>query len=137
MLTIGLEMKIVSAVALVDTDGRILIARRPKDKFLGGLWEFPGGKLEANEKAEEALMRELQEELGINTWKSCLAPVSFSCYEYSEFNLLLLLFACRKWDGMIEPKEGQELKWVYPKEIHKYPMPEADKPFIPILRDLL
>ncbi len=133
----GHEMLIVSAVALIDVDGRVLISKRPENKPLGGLWEFPGGKLEPNEKAEGALMRELKEELGINTWKSCLAPLSFSCHQYPKFDLLLLLFACRKWEGVIKPKEGQELKWVFPREIQKYPMPEADKPFIPILRDLL
>ena len=137
MLTIGHEMQIVSAGALVDIDGRVLIAKRPKGKIMDGLWEFPGGKVETNENPEEALMRELNEELGINTWKSCLAPLSFSCHQYPKFDLLLLLFACRKWEGVIKPKEGQELKWVFPREIQKYPMPEADKPFIPILRDLL
>ncbi len=131
------EMFIVSSVALIDVDGRVLISKRPREKVLGGLWEFPGGKLEPKEKPEEALIRELYEELGINTQKSCLAPLSFSYCDYSKFDLLLLLFVCRKWEGMAQPREGQELKWVFPKEIQKYPMPEADKPFIPILRDLL
>ena len=130
-------MLLVSAAALVDVDGRVLISRRPSEKILGGLWEFPGGKLELNEKPEEALMRELHEELGINTWKSCLAPLSFSYFDYKEFDLLLLLFVCRKWEGIIQPREGQELRWVFPKEIQNFPMPEADKPFIPVLRDLL
>ena len=130
-------MLLVSAAALVDVDGRVLISRRPSEKILGGLWEFPGGKLELNEKPEEALMRELHEELGIKTWKSCLAPLSFSYFDYKEFDLLLLLFVCRKWEGIIQPREGQELRWVFPKEIQNFPMPEADKPFIPVLRDLL
>ena len=137
MLSIGPDMLIVSAAALIDADGRILLSRRPQEKVMGGLWEFPGGKLELNEKPEDALMRELHEELGINTWQSCLAPLSFSHHEYSDFNLLLLLFVCRKWEGVIQPKEGQALKWVYPREMSKFPMPEADKPFLPILRDLL
>ena len=130
-------MLLVSAAALVDVDGRVLISKRSSKKILGGLWEFPGGKLELNEKPEEALMRELHEELGINTWKSCLAPLSFSYFDYKEFDLLLLLFVCRKWEGIIQPREGQELRWVFPKEIQNFPMPEADKPFIPVLRDLL
>ena len=137
MLTIGHNMQIVSAGALVDIDGRVLITKRPKEKIMDGLWEFPGGKVETNENPEEALMRELNEELGINTWKSCLAPLSFSHFKYPKFNLLLLLFVCRKWEGVPQPKEKQEIKWVFPVEIQKYPMPEADKPLIPILRDLL
>ena len=130
-------MLIVSAAAIIDIDGRVLISKRHRKKVLGGLWEFPGGKLEPNEKPEEALMRELYEELGISTWKSCLAPFTFSYCDYEEFDLLLLLFVCRKWEGQVEAREGQELKWVFPNEIQKFPMPEADKPFIPMLRDLL
>ena len=137
MQTIDREIKIVAAVALIDIDGRILISKRPKQKYLGGLWEFPGGKLEKKEKVEDALIRELNEELNIQTWKSCLAPLTFSTYDYSDFNLLLLLFVCRKWDGIIMAKEGQDIKWVYPQELAKFPMPEADKPLIPFLRDLL
>ena len=130
-------MLIVSAAALIDIDGRILLSKRPKKKVLGGLWEFPGGKLEPKEKPQEALMRELYEELGISTWKSCLAPLTFSYYDYEKFDLLLLLFVCRKWEGQVQAREGQQLKWVFPNEIQKFPMPEADKPFIPMLRDLL
>ena len=137
MLIIGPEMLIVSAAALIDLDGRVLLSKRPRKKVLGGLWEFPGGKLEPNEKPEEALMRELFEELGISTWKSCLAPLTFSYCDYEEFDLLLLLFVCRKWEGQVKAREGQKLKWVFPNEIQKFPMPEADKPFIPMLRDLL
>ena len=130
-------MLIVSAAALIDIDGRVLLSKRPGEKVLGGLWEFPGGKLEPNEKPEEALMRELYEELGIGTQKSCLAPLTFSHCDYEKFDLLLLLFVCRKWEGQVQAREGQELKWVFPNDIQKFPMPEADKPFIPILRDLL
>ena len=137
MLIIGPEMLIVSAVALIDIDGRVLLSKRPGEKVLGGLWEFPGGKLEPNEKPEEALMRELYEELGIGTQKSCLAPLTFSYCDYEKFDLILLLFVCRKWEGQVQAREGQELKWVFPNDIQKFPMPEADKPFIPILRDLL
>ena len=137
MQIIDRKIEIVAAVALIDTDGRILISKRPKSKYLGGLWEFPGGKLEKNEKAEEALTRELNEELNIQTWDSCLAPLTFSSYDYRDFSLILLLFICRKWDGIIKANEGQEIKWVYPSELKNFPMPEADKPLIPFLRDLL
>ena len=132
--TIGAER---AAVALIDVDGRILISKRPENKYLGGLWEFPGGKLENTERAEDALIRELDEELNIQTWKSWLAPLTFSTHDYTDFNLLLLLFVCRKWDGIIMGREGQEIKWVFPKELNKFPMPDADKPLIPFLRDLL
>ena len=137
MQIIDRKIQIVAAAALIDVDGRILISKRPKNKFLGGLWEFPGGKLEDKEKAEDALIRELSEELNIKTWKSCLAPLTFSTHSYTEFNLLLLLFVCRKWDGIIIANEGQEIKWVYPGELNKFSMPDADKPLIPFLRDLL
>ena len=137
MQIIDHKIQIVSAVALIDVDGRILISKRPKNKYLGGLWEFPGGKLEDKEKAEDALIRELSEELNIKTWKSCLAPLTFSTHNYTKFNLLLLLFVCRKWDGIIIANEGQEIKWVYARELNKFPMPDADKPLIPFLRDLL
>ena len=137
MQIIDRKIQIVAAAALIDVDGRILISKRPKNKYLGGLWEFPGGKLEDKEKAEDALIRELSEELNIKTWKSCLAPLTFSTHSYTEFNLLLLLFVCRKWDGIIIANEGQEIKWVYPGELNKFSMPDADKPLIPFLRDLL
>ena len=122
---------------LRTSTSRILISKRPENKYLGGLWEFPGGKLENTERAEDALIRELDEELNIQTWKSCLAPLTFSTHDYTDFNLLLLLFVCRKWDGIIMGREGQEIKWVFPKELNKFPMPDADKPLIPFLRDLL
>ncbi|PVH29246.1 (deoxy)nucleoside triphosphate pyrophosphohydrolase [Pararhodobacter oceanensis] len=132
-------MKIVyvSAVALIDVDGRVLLAQRPEGKPMAGLWEFPGGKIEAGETPEAALIRELHEELGIETWTSCLAPLTFASHSYEDFHLVMPLFACRKWEGMVTPREGQELKWVRPKDLRSYPMPAADLPLIPILRDWL
>lgn len=126
---------LVSAVALIDQDGRILIAKRPDGKSMAGLWEFPGGKVELGETPEQALVRELSEELGIKTWNSCLAPMTFASHAYKDFHLLMPLFVCRKWEGIVIPKEEQELKWVYSNELKNYPMPPADKPLIPILRD--
>ncbi|NBT31178.1 MAG: 8-oxo-dGTP diphosphatase MutT [Rhodobacteraceae bacterium] len=128
---------LVSAVALVDPDGRILIAQRPEGKSLAGLWEFPGGKVEPGETPEEALVRELYEELGIETWQSCLAPLTFASHRYDDFHLLMPLFACRRWQGTVQAKEGQALKWVRASELKNYPMPPADIPLIPILRDWL
>ena len=127
----------VSAVALIDRDGRVLLAQRPEGKSMAGLWEFPGGKVEGSETPEAALVRELHEELGIETWNSCLAPLTFASHTYDDFHLLMPLFACRKWNGIVQPKEGQTLKWVYPKDFSNYPMPPADIPLIPILRDWL
>ena len=132
-----MKMKLVSAVALIDRDGRILLAQRPKGKSMAGLWEFPGGKLENGETPEAALVRELHEELGIETWASCLAPLTFASHKYEDFHLLMPLYACRKWVGIVQPKEGQTLKWVAVRDLSKYPMPAADLPFIPILRDWL
>ena len=126
---------LVSAVALVDKDGRVLLAQRPEGKSMAGLWEFPGGKVETGETPETALIRELHEELGIETWDSCLAPLSFASYTYETFHLLMPLFICRKWEGIAQPKEGQTLKWVFPKDVRDYPIPPADLPLIPILRD--
>ncbi len=128
---------LVSAVALIDVDGRVLLAQRPEGKSMAGLWEFPGGKVEQGETPEHALIRELHEELGIDTWQSCLAPLTFASHSYDEFHLLMPLFACRKWEGTPHPKEGQSLKWVAPKALRDYPMPPADIPLIPILRDWL
>jgi 8-oxo-dGTP diphosphatase len=128
---------LVSAVALVDADGRVLIAQRPEGKAMAGLWEFPGGKIEPGETPEVALVRELKEELGIETWDSCLAPLTFASHSYDDFHLLMPLFICWKWQGIVAPKEGQKLKWVYAKELRDYPMPDADIPLIPILRDWL
>lgn len=132
-------MKIVhvSAVALIDVDGRILLTQRPEGKSMAGLWEFPGGKIEAGETPEQALIRELEEELGINTWASCLAPLTFASHSYEDFHLVMPLFACRKWEGIPYGKEGQNLKWVRPNQLRDYPMPPADEPIIPILRDWL
>ena len=127
----------VSSVAMIDTDGRVLLAERPKGKEMAGLWEFPGGKVEVDETPEAALVRELFEELGIETWNACLAPLTFASHSYDDFHLVMLLFACRKWNGVIKAKEGQKLKWIYPKDLAKYQMPPADVPLIPILRDWL
>ncbi|MDE2792836.1 MAG: (deoxy)nucleoside triphosphate pyrophosphohydrolase [Paracoccaceae bacterium] len=132
-----MTLVLVAAVALVDRDGRVLLARRPQGGFLSGLWEFPGGKLEAGETPEQALIRELEEELGILTWQSCLAPLTFASHAYEEFDLLMPLFICRKWQGTAMPKEGQDLAWVRPSEFGRYPMPPADRPLLPILRDWL
>ncbi|NOR61610.1 MAG: 8-oxo-dGTP diphosphatase MutT [Rhodobacteraceae bacterium] len=128
---------LVSAVALVDADGRVLLAQRPEGKSMAGLWEFPGGKVEAGETPEAALIRELQEELGIDTWQSCLAPLTFASHAYSDFHLLMPLFICRKWQGIPHPREGQVLKWVRPMALRDYPMPPADIPLIPILQSWL
>jgi 8-oxo-dGTP diphosphatase len=125
---------LVSAVALIDTDGRILLAQRPEGKSMAGLWEFPGGKVEPGESPELALIRELQEELGIDTWESCLAPLTFASHAYESFHLLMPLFACRKWQGTPQSREGQALKWVHARDLRDYPMPPADIPLIPILR---
>lgn len=132
-----MKLVLVSAVALIDADGRVLLAQRPEGKSLAGLWEFPGGKVEAGETPEAALIRELHEELGIETWASCLAPLAFASHSYPEFHLLMPLFACRRWSGIVTAKEGQGLKWVRAKDLRDYPMPPADLPLIPILRDWL
>jgi len=128
---------LVSAVALIDVDGRILLAQRPAEKSMAGLWEFPGGKVEAGETPEIALVRELKEELGIDTWESCLAPLTFASHSYDEFHLLMPLFACRKWQGIPSAQEGQKLAWVNSCDLRKFEMPPADIPLIPILRDWL
>jgi 8-oxo-dGTP diphosphatase len=128
---------LVSAVALIDPDGRVLLAQRPEGKSLAGLWEFPGGKVEAGETPEAALIRELKEELDIDTWTSCLAPLTFASHSYPDFHLLMPLFACRRWQGTVRPVEGQKLAWVRPNALRDYPMPPADLPLIPILRDWL
>jgi len=132
-----LKTLLVSAVALIDVDGRVLLTQRPEGKSLAGLWEFPGGKVEPGETPESALIRELDEELGINTWASCLAPLTFASHSYPEFHLLMPLFACRKWQGIPQGLEGQTLKWVRAMDLRSYPMPPADLPLIPILQDWL
>jgi 8-oxo-dGTP diphosphatase len=128
---------LVSAVALVDIDGRVLIARRPPGKSMAGLWEFPGGKVDDGETPEMALIRELREELGIDTKESCLAPLTFASHGYESFHLLMPLFACRKWWGTPTPREGQELAWVKPARLRDYEMPPADVPLVAMIRDLL
>ena len=128
---------LVSACALVDADNRVLIAQRPEGKSMAGLWEFPGGKVEEGETPEQTLIRELREELGIETWESCLAPLSFASYGYDKFHLLMPLYICRKWDGFPVSKEGQALKWVRANTLRDYDMPPADEPLIPSLMDIL
>ncbi len=128
---------LVSACALVDADNRVLLAQRPEGKSMAGLWEFPGGKIETGETPEEALIRELQEELGILTWETCLAPLSFASHAYDKFHLLMPLFICRKWQGMPVGRENQQLKWVRGNKLREFPMPPADDPFIPALMDIL
>jgi 8-oxo-dGTP diphosphatase len=132
-----LKIVLVSAVALIDADGRVLIARRPEGKAMAGLWEFPGGKVEPGETPEAALMRELDEELGVETWSSCLAPLTFASHAYPDFHLLMPLYVCRRWNGTPRAKEHTALKWVRPREMADYPMPPADLPLIAALRDLL
>lgn len=128
---------LVVAVALVDPDGRVLLAQRPEGKAMAGLWEFPGGKVDQGERPEQALIRELKEELGIDTEASCLAPLSFASHSYEDFHLLMPLWICRKWNGIAQPHEGQTLKWVRPEALRDYPMPAADLPLIPVLQELL
>ena len=132
-----MKIVLVSAVALIDADGRVLLAQRPAGKSMAGLWEFPGGKVEPGETPEAALIRELHEELGIDTWKSCLAPLTFASHAYSDFHLLMPLFACRRWDGVVQGREGQALAWVRPEKLRHYPMPPADLPLVSTLRDWL
>ena len=135
-----MRLLLVVAVALIDADGRVLLAQRPEGKPMAGLWEFPGGKVDPGETPEAALIRELHEELGIDTWASCLAPLSFASHAYETFHLLMPLFACRRWEGVARAREGQRLAWAHPRELSDraaWPMPAADLPLIPILRDWL
>ena len=132
-----MEIKLVVCAALIDKDGRVLINLRPKGKVMAGFWEFPGGKVEPHETPENALIRELEEELGINTWNSCLAPLTFASHRYKEFHLLMPLYVCRKWVGIIKPRENQELKWYYPNQLMNIKMLPADIPLIAHLRDLV
>lgn len=127
----------VAACALVDPDGRVLLAQRPPGKSMAGLWEFPGGKVEAGERPEDALIRELHEELGITVREPCLAPLSFASHTYPDFHLLMPLYICRRWEGFVRAAEGQAIKWVRAGEMRNYTMPPADIPLIPMLRDLL
>ena len=132
-----LRIILVSAVALVDADGRVLLAQRPEGKAMAGLWEFPGGKINPGETPETALIRELAEELGIDVAASCLAPFTFASHSYPEFHLLMPLYVCRKWSGIPVAREGQRLTWVRPARLGDYPMPPADAPLVAMLRDLL
>lgn len=125
---------LVAAVALIDPDGRVLLAQRPEGKSMAGLWEFPGGKVEPGETPEAALIRELHEELGIETWTSCLAPLTFASHSYDDFHLLMPVYACRKWQGIVQPQEGQKLAWVRSNDLRSYEMPPADIPLIPALQ---
>ena len=131
------KMVLVVACALVDPDDRILLAQRPEGKSMAGLWEFPGGKVEPDETPEHALIRELREELGVETKESCLAPLTFASHAYDDFHLLMPLYICRRWWGTVQSKEGQALKWVRSENLRDYPMPDADLPLIPTLRELL
>ena len=137
MPTTARDLVLVVACALVDADGRVLVAQRPEGKPLAGLWEFPGGKVEAGETPEAALIRELREELGLDTQASCLAPLTFASHAYESFHLLMPLFACRRWQGTPQAREGQRLAWVRARDLRDYPMPPADLPLVPILRDWL
>jgi 8-oxo-dGTP diphosphatase len=133
----ALPVILVVAVALIDADGRVLLAQRPEGKAMAGLWEFPGGKVHDGETPEAALIRELREELGIDTHESCLAPLTFASHKYETFHLLMPLYVCRRWQGMVTGREGQRLSWVRAERLDRYAMPPADKPLIPVLKDLL
>ena len=132
-----MKLTLVVACALVDADGRVLVGQRPEGKALAGLWEFPGGKVEAGERPETALIRELKEELGIDVAESCLAPLTFASHAYETFHLLMPLYVCRRWTGQVMGAEGQEIAWVRPLKLRDYPMPPADEPLIPHIIDLL
>jgi 8-oxo-dGTP diphosphatase len=132
-----MKMLVVVAVALVDVDGRVLLTQRPPGKQFGGLWEFPGGKIDEGERPEESLIRELREELDIAVDEACLAPLTFASHTYADFHLLMPLFLCRRWQGIARSAEGQTLRWVRPAALHQYPMPAADLPLIPALVDIL
>jgi 8-oxo-dGTP diphosphatase len=131
------KIVLVAACALIDADGRVLIAQRPEGKQLAGLWEFPGGKVEPGERPEETLIRELNEELGIAVKEACLAPLTFASHTYETFQLLMPLWVCKRWEGLVIQKEHQALKWVRPNKLRDYPMPPADEPLIPPLIDLI
>ena len=132
-----MKLVLVAACALIDADGRVLIARRPEGRPMAGLWEFPGGKVEGTERLEETLIRELREELGISVKEECLAPLTFASHTYPDFQLLMPLYVCRRWEGTVTPLEGQQLAWVRPNRLRDYPMPPADIPLISHLTTLL
>ena len=136
-MTDSLRTVLVVAAALIDTDGRVLIAQRPEGKALAGLWEFPGGKIETGERPEQALIRELREELGIEVSAACLAPFVFTSHAYDSFHLLMPLYLLRRWSGTVQRREHAALKWVKPNQLSDYPMPPADEPLVAWLRDLL
>jgi 8-oxo-dGTP diphosphatase len=131
------KLVLVAACALIDADGRILLAERPAGRAMAGLWEFPGGKVEAGERPEQTLIRELAEELGIVVEEACLAPLTFASHSYPDFHLLMPLYVCRRWGGIVTPREGQKLAWVKPNRLREYPMPAADVPLIAHLTMLL
>jgi 8-oxo-dGTP diphosphatase len=132
-----MKLVLVVACALIDADGRILLAQRPPGRSMAGLWEFPGGKVEPGERPEQALIRELGEELGITVAEPCLAPLTFASHAYEDFHLLMPLYVCRRWDGIAASREGQNLAWVRPGRLREYPMPPADAPLIPHLIELV
>ena len=132
-----MQLLLVAAVALIDADWRVLLAQRPEGKPMAGLWEFPGGKIEAGERPEQTLIRELEEELGIAVEEPCLAPLTFASHSYEAFHLLMPLYVCRRWNGFVTAREGQRLKWVRPGDLRTYPMPPADEPLIPALIELV
>ena len=133
----SLKVVLVAACALIDPDRRVLIAERPAGRSMAGLWEFPGGKVEVGERPEQSLIRELKEELGIVVNEACLAPLTFASHSYSDFHLLMPLYVCRRWDGIVAPQEGQRLAWVRPERLRDYPMPPADEPLVSHLMTLL
>jgi 8-oxo-dGTP diphosphatase len=134
---VSVKIILVAACALIDADGRVLIAQRPEGRSMAGLWEFPGGKVEAGETPEASLIRELKEELAITVREECLAPLTFASHSYPDFHLLMPLYVCRRWEGTVQAQEGQALKWVRPNTLKDYPMPPADVPLISHLTTLL
>jgi 8-oxo-dGTP diphosphatase len=134
---VSAKILLVAACALVDADGRVLIAQRPKDKTMAGLWEFPGGKIEDGERPEQTLIRELKEELGVTVSEECLAPLTFASHGYPDFHLLMPLYVCRRWEGTVTALEGQQLAWVKPNRLRDYEMPPADVPLVSHLMALL
>ena len=137
MPPVSLKVVLVAACALIDADGRVLLAQRPAGKSMAGLWEFPGGKVEPGERPEQSLIRELEEELGISVKEDCLAPLTFASHGYPDFHLLMPLYVCRRWDGIVAPREGQQLTWVRPNRLRDYRMPPADEPLVSHLMGLL
>ena len=132
-----MNVLLVAACALLDRDGRVLIAQRPEGKAMAGLWEFPGGKVEPGETPEAALARELREELDVEPCPECFEPFAFASHAYDEFHLLMPLYVCRRWDGFVRPLEGQQVAWAYPDRLHEFAMPPADEPLVAELRDRL